>query len=144
MEFFIIAVALFIALSPPAPYVPPDLGACSMAHGFVIGEAPPFPGTVEIWKCSGQTVVTLNQKQGMAPEDRPMTRSHFKPEAGPGERLMGCRGQDENYDGTVALVAGAGSADPQLQRAWKADMEKWVFVPVSPRGLICNRGLTVD
>jgi len=143
MSLIIIAIVAFIALMPPAPYAPPDLAGCSMAHGFVIGEAPEFPGTVEIWKCPDQTVVTLNQMQGVFPDAKPVTRSHFSPEAGPGEQLMGCRGNDENYDGTVAVTASAEGAKPQLRRAWKADIEKWEFVKTSPTGLICNRGLTV-
>jgi hypothetical protein len=140
----IIIIAAFIALMPPPPYAPPDLAGCSMAHGFVIGEAPEFPGSVEIWKCPGQTMVTLNQMQGVWPNSQPVTRSHFSPEAGPGERLMGCRGHDENFDGTVALTAGVSGAKPQLRRAWKADMNKWEFVSTSTTDLVCNRGLTVN
>lgn len=143
MDVLIIAIAAFIVLLPPPPYSPPDLSGCSMAHGFVIGEAPEFPGTVEIWKCSGQTVVTLNQMQGLAPDTRPVTRSHFSPETGPGEQLMGCRGHNENYDGTLAVTASAGGAKPPLRRAWKADIGKWAFVSIPPTDLVCNRGLTV-
>ena len=129
---------------PTPPYAPPDLAQCSMAHGFVIGEAPEFPGSVEIWKCPTQTLVMLNQMQGLGDDRKPVTRSHFSPEAGPGEQLMGCRGRDENYDGTVALNANAGGGKPQLRRAWKADLEKWEFVSVTPVELVCNRGLTVN
>ena len=114
-----------------------------MAHGFVIGEAPEFPGSVEIWKCPTQTLVMLNQMQGLGDDRKPVTRSHFSPEAGPGEQLMGCRGHDENYDGTIAITANMGSAKPQLRRAWKADIEKWEFVSTSATDLVCNRGLTV-
>jgi len=143
VSLIIIAIAVFIALQPPPPYEPPDFAGCSLAHGFVIGEAPLFPGTVEIWKCEGETIVALNQIQGLAPNSGPVTRSHFSPETGPGEQLMGCRGHDENYDGTVAVTANAGGAKPQLRRAWKADIEKWEFVRTPPANLVCNRGLTV-
>jgi hypothetical protein len=144
MILLIIVVAAVIAFSPPPPYAPPDLAGCSMAHGFVIGEAPEFPGSVEIWKCPRQTVVTLNQMQGLGDDRKPVTRSHFSPDAAPGEQLMGCRGQDENYDGTVAVRIGAGGGKPQLRRAWKADVEKWAFVGIPPVNLVCNRGLTVN
>ena len=144
MSLVIIAIAAFIALMPPPPYGPPNLAGCSMAHGFVIGEAPEFPGTVEIWKCDGKTIVALNQIQGLAPNAEPVTRSHFSPETGPGEQLMGCRGSDENYDGTIGVTTNVAGAKPQLQRAWKADIEKWTFVKTSPAGLVCNRGLTVN
>ena len=143
MGLIIIAIAILIAQLPPPPYAPPDLAGCSMAHGFVIGEAPEFPGSVEIWKCPEQTLVTLNQMQGVFPDAKPVTRSHFSPEASPGEQLMGCRGHDENYDGTVAITVNAAGAKPQLRRAWKADIEKWQFVSTPTTNLICNRGLTV-
>ena len=143
MEILVIALVAFFALLPPEPYAPPDLAACSMAHGFVIGEAPPFPGTVEIWNCSGKTVVTLNQAQGSQPDAGPVTRSHFTPQTGPGERLMGCRGNDENYDGTVAIATGTVGGKAQLRQAWTADIEKWAFVPNAKTDLVCNRGLTV-
>lgn len=143
MELLFIALAVaFVALLPPAPYAPPELAACTMAHGFVIGEAPPFPGTVEIWNCSGKTVVTLNQAWGLPPDTPPVTRSHFIPQTAPGERLMGCRGVDENYDGTVAISTGTVGGKAQLRQAWTADIEKWAFVPNSKTNLVCNRGLT--
>ena len=142
MEFLAILVAVivgFVATRPPPPYVPPDLSACKLAHGFVIGDAPPFPGAIEIYRCSGQTVVTLEQMQ---PERE--IRTHFTPAAGRGEQLMGCRGHDENYDGIVALAASAGQPDQKIRRAWKADVEKWAFVSTPTTGIVCNRGLTVE
>lgn len=142
MSIFIIVIAAFVALMPPPPYAPPDLAHCSLAHGFVIGEAPEFPGTVGIWKCPEQTVVTLNQMQGVGSDSRPVIRSHFSPQAGPGEQLMGCRGRDENFDGSVAIAGGVAGAKPQLRRAWKADLDKWEFVGTTADGLVCNRGLT--
>lgn len=144
MIIAIIVIAVIVAMMPPAPYIPPDLARCSMAHGFVIGEAPDFSGSVEIWKCPSSTLVTLNQLQVEGAERRAVTRSHFSPVAGPGEQLRGCRGTDENFDGSVAFVTSSGSGKPRLQRAWKADLEKWQFVGIATDGLTCNRGLTVD
>jgi hypothetical protein len=145
MEMLIVAVALVVALLPPAPYAPPNLSDCSLAHGFVIGEAPDFRGSIEIWNCAGKTVVTLNQIRGLPPDTTgPLTRSHFSPETGPGEHLMGCRGSQENFDGTVAVTGGADDADPKVRRAWQADTEKWAFVPSLRTDLVCKRGLTVQ
>jgi len=142
----ILAIAAITALyfiARPAPYVPPNLAGCSLAHGFVIGDTPDYPATVEIWKCAGQTVTTLNEVQGLPPNIRRQTRSHLEQEALPGEQLVGCRGQDENYDGTVALAAGPLAPTPQLVRAWKADIGKWQFIATPTWGLVCNRGLSV-
>ena len=144
MLLAILAVALLIAVSPPPPYAPPNLAGCSLAHGFVIGEAPSLSGMVEIWDCSGRTIVTLNQIRDLPAEGAPVTRYHFSLSPGPGERLMGCRGEDENFDGTIAIASADGGNRPELRQAWKADTEKWQFVPGMRTGLICNRGLTVN
>lgn len=144
MIFAIIAVALLIAVSPPPPYAPPDLAGCTLAHGFVIGEAPTISGMVEIWDCSGRTIVTLNQIRDLPAGGGPVTRYHFSPSPGPGESLMGCRGKDENFDGTLAITSVDGDNRPELRQAWKADTDKWQFVPSVRTGLICNRGLTAN
>ena len=145
MLIAIVAFALLIGQLPPPAYEPPSFAGCSMAHGFVIGEAPLFPGTVEICKCDGKTVVALNQIRGLPPDSKPATRSHFSPDTGAGEQLMGCRGVDENYDGTIAVTtSSAPGSKPQLRRAWKADIDKWQFVPTPATNLVCNRGLTVN
>ena len=144
MIFAILAFALLIAVSPPPPYAPPDLSGCSLAHGFVIGEAPAVSGMVEIWDCSGRTIVALNQIRDLPPGSGPVTRYHFSPSPAPGERLMGCRGEDENFDGTLAITSADGGNRMELRQVWKADTEKWQFVPGMRTGLICNRGLTTN
>jgi hypothetical protein len=141
MVIAILAVALLIA---SLPYSPPNLAGCSLAHGFVIGEAPRFSGMVEIWDCYGRTLVTLNQIRDLPAGSEPVTRYHFIPSPGPGERLMGCRGNEETFDGTVAIAKSDGGNRPELRRAWKADTGKWQFVAGAPTDLVCNRGLTVN
>lgn len=143
MFIVIFALALIVAVSPPSCALP-DPGGCSLAHGFVIGEAPFFPGSIEIWNCSGKTVATLNQIRDLPDGSGPVVRSHFCPELGPNERLMGCRGEDENFDGTVAITSVAGGNRPELRQTWSADTGQWKFVPSARTGLICNRGLTAD
>lgn len=143
MFLVIFALVLIVVASPPTCALPnPD--GCSLAHGFVIGTAPFAPGTIEIWNCSGKTVVTLNQVRDLPEGNGPITRNHFCPKLGPGERLMGCRGEDENFDGTVAITSASAGDRPQLREAWLADTGQWKFVPSTRTDLICNRGLTVD
>jgi hypothetical protein len=148
VNFLLIVIAAFSLgyayRQTPQPYVPPDLAQCQLAHGFVIGEPPFNPGAVEIWKCRGRVVVTLNELQGLWPNRYPETRSHLTTEAGPGEEVVGCRGFDENYPGIVAVASGAGTQQEILRRAWRADLEKWQFVRTPTADLVCNRGLTVD
>lgn len=143
MFIFIFALALIVVVTPPA-CPPPDPGRCSLAHGFVIGDAPFFTGAIEIWNCSGRTVVALNQIRDLPEGSGPVTRNYFCPELGPGERLMGCRGEAENFDGTVAITNASGGDRPQLREAWLADTGQWKFVPGARTGLVCNRGLTAD
>jgi hypothetical protein len=122
------------------PYEEPDLAKCSLEHGFVIGEG---PGTVELWTCEGRPLVTLNEIEHRGNERKTVTRNHFYPSLGQGERLMGCRGRDENFDGTIALASGP-TFEPELKRAWKADLKKWSWARTSPAGLVCNRGLAIN
>lgn len=143
MFILIFALALIVVASPPACGLP-NPGDCSLAHGFVIGNAPFSPGTIEIWNCSGKTIVTLNQNRDQPEGSGPVTRNHFCPELGSDERLMGCRGEDENFDGTVAITSVAGGKRPELRKAWLADTGQWKFVPSTRTDLVCNRGLTVD
>ncbi len=143
MFLVIFALALIVVASPPTCALPSPEG-CSLAHGFVIGTAPFSPGTIEIWNCSGKTIVTLNQIRDLPEGNGPVTRNHFCPELGPGERLMGCRGEDENFDGTVAITGASGGDRPELREAWAADTGQWKFVPSARTGLICNRGLTAN
>lgn len=143
MFLVIFALVLIVVASPPTCALPSPDG-CSLAHGFVIGNMPFSPGTIEIWNCSGKTVVTLNQIRDLPEDNGPVTRNHFCPDLGPGERLMGCRGEDENFDGTVAITSASGGNRPELREAWSADTGQWKFVPSTRTDLICNRGLTVD
>lgn len=143
MFIVIFALVLIVAASPPTCALPSP-GGCSLAHGFVIGDSPFSPGTIEIWNCAGKTIVTLNQVRDLPEGTGPVTRNHFCPELGPSERLMGCRGEDENFDGTVAITSASGGDRPELREAWSADTEQWKFVPGMRADLICNRGLTVD
>ena len=135
-----ISTAAFLSQRPP-PSV--DLATCELTHGFLIGEAPPFQGAVEILKCPSRTVATLVQMQGEWPNHTRVTRSRFSPEPGPGELLMGCRGEDDNFDGTVAIAAMA-EGKPQVRLAWKANLTKWEFAPVSIAGLVCNPGRALN
>lgn len=144
MFIAILALALMVVASPPSCALPsPD--DCSLAHGFVIGASPFSPGTIEIWNCSGKTTITLNQVRDL-PEghDGPVTRNFFCPKLGSDERLMGCRGEDENFDGTVAITSASAGNRPELRQAWTADTGQWKFVPSTRTDLICNRGLALD
>jgi hypothetical protein len=143
MFLVIFALALIVVASPPTCALPSP-GGCSLAHGFVIGDAPFFKGAIEIWNCSGKTVVTLNQVRDLPEGKGPVTRNHFCPELRQGERLMGCRGEDENFDGTVAITSASAGSRPELREAWMADIGQWKFVPSKRTDLVCNRGLTVD
>jgi len=143
MFIVILALALIVAASPPACPLPGP-GGCSLAHGFVIGDTPFFQGTIEIWNCSGKAIVTLNQVRDLPEGAGPVIRNHFCPELGPDERLMGCRGEDENFDGTVAITSASGGDRPELRKAWFADTGQWKFVASTRTDLVCNRGLTVD
>ncbi|MDK9704389.1 MAG: hypothetical protein OEL20_14740 [Sulfuritalea sp.] len=142
--FIVIFALALIIVSSPSPCALPIPGGCSLAHGFVIGNAPYFPGTIEIWNCAGKTIVTLNQVRDLPEGTGPVTRNHFCPELRPGERLMGCRGEDENFDGTVAITSASGGGRPDLREAWLADTGQWKFVPAMRTDLICNRGLTAN
>jgi hypothetical protein len=143
MFIVVLALVLIVAASPPAcPLPTPD--ACALAHGFVIGTTPFSPGTIEIWNCSGKTIVTLNQVRDLPEGTGPTVRNHFCPQLGSDERLMGCRGEDENFDGTVAITSVAESKRLELRKAWMADTGQWKFVPSTRTDLVCNRGLTVD
>ena len=87
---------------------------------------------------------TLNQVRGREPGSGPLPRAFFCPELASGERLMGCRGGDENFDGTIAIASGAGGNRPELRSAWVADTDEWKFVPGKRDDWICNRGLTAN
>ena len=138
-----LAIVLVIAVQPP-PCGLPDREACSLAHGFVIGEAPFLSGNIEIWNCRGRTIVALNQIRGLPADSGPVTRAYFCPDVGSGERLMGCRGENENFDGTVAIADAAGGNRPKLRKAWEADTANWKFLPTDAADLVCNRGLAVE
>jgi hypothetical protein len=143
MVIIFFALAWIAAGSQPV-CVLPDRESCTLAHGFVIGEMPFSPGTIEIWYCSGKTIVALKQARDLPEGNGPTIRNFFCPALGADERLMGCRGETENFDGTVAIAGTAGGARPELREAWLADTVQWKFVPTSRDDLICNRGLTVN
>lgn len=133
------AIAVLGQRQPP----PVDLATCELAHGFVIGEAPPFAGAVEILRCPSSTVATLIEMRGEWPNHKRVTRGQLRPQPGPGEELMGCRGLGDSFDGTVAIATPA-EGWPQVRLAWKADLAKWEFAPTSIVGLVCNRGRAVN
>lgn len=117
---------------------PPDLNRCDLSHSFVLGDTFDYPAAIEIWACQRKSVVTLNQILGRWPDRIRQLRSHLTTEAGPDERVVGCRKDFAYFSGIVAVASHADPLHPTVVRAWKADLDNWTFEKTAPSAVVCN------
>lgn len=135
-----VALCAAAALAAGCTILPPDLSACRLAHGFVLGEGIDHPGAIEIWSCPGEYVATLTEFVGTPRERERRLRSHFALAVAPGDALVGCRDDALVYRGLLALTSQPRGDPPPVARAWQADLEQWQFAEVSRERADCRRG----
>jgi hypothetical protein len=137
--FPVLLVILFIAAaqSQSRPMLP-DLAACRLSHAFVLGESWNHPGAIEIWECHRETVITLTQFHGPWDALQRQLRSHVTAEVAAEEKVVGCKNEVWLYSGVVAVASDIDGAHPIVSRAWKADLENWVFEETTAEEVVCN------
>ena len=140
----LLAALAAVLIASQLPPQPPDVANCHLSHSFVLGEAPDHPGAIEIWACEPQTVVTLTQFSGPWSERERRFRNSMRVDLPQDHRVVGCKDEHWHYAGVVGATAEVKRAQPFLERAWQADLEKWRFRETKPGDVICNRDFGLD
>lgn len=144
MEALLLAAIAALATLGVQASRPPDVSACRLSHGFVLGEPWEHPGAMEIWACPGETVVTLTQFLGPWTERERKFRRALKLEVPRDERIVGCKNGEGFYAGIIASTPQTRAAQPLLARAWKADLDKWTIDETDAASAVCNRDFGLD
>lgn len=143
MELLLAVLAIF-AIASQIPPAPPDVADCRLSHSFVLGESRDHPGAVEIWACERNTVVTLTQFLGPWNERERKFRNYLAVQVPEEQRVVGCKNEQWFYTGVVGATTEVKLARPSLERAWKADLNRWKFEEAEPGAVVCNRDFGLD